>query len=203
MAINNENWSEKFKKGKSGEIAVMQMLDNSGIKYKDMSDNEDFKRIDIDLLLQDYITLEIKTDTTYPYYNNIFLEMENCKPTGVRQGWYYHTMARYILVYGGHGWQDQYLIFDFRKLKELIERKEIGYYKKWYNSEEKEYQSGWIVPIDRLKQYEDIYLMDGQTTEIIDCSLLFDKLKGLKGSENKVSIGIRNSKMELDKDFIF
>jgi len=207
MAKNDINWIDKNSVGYKGEQAVIGMLNDSGIGFKDMRYNTDFQRIDIDFMLDGGITLEVKTDTTYPYYGNILLEQTCYKPTGAKPGWYYKTQTRYIVAYGGEGWKNPYIIYDFRKLKDLVERKEIGYYKKWYSEEEKEYQDGWCIPITDLKKYNDIYLMDGQTTEIIDCSMLYSKLKGLnnlKGCENKMNKNSKlNNEVKLDEDFIF
>ena len=96
-----ENFNHDLERGKAGEALVATALTARGHIVEDVSDNWDYRRIDIDFLLTsatgDTTTLEVKTDDKSELTGNVFIEYSNIHNKSHNyNGWYYYCEADYL-----------------------------------------------------------------------------------------------------------
>jgi hypothetical protein len=142
----------------AGEQELKDWLRGYGYKVKDLSDNPAYWKKDIDLLVNDKYTIEVKWDSLLSTTGNLFIETCADIDKG-KQGWYEFCEADYL----AYGAADMYifLMFDYKKLKQHIEAHKEEYIKKtaadFGKDGIKKYSEGYLVPVDSLSGlYETI-----------------------------------------------
>lgn len=96
-----EDFNKDLARGKVGEALVASALAARGHKVKDLSDDWEYRRIDIDFMLTsaigDTCTLEVKTDDASERTGNVFIEYANTHNKSHNyDGWYYYCRADYL-----------------------------------------------------------------------------------------------------------
>lgn len=135
----------------AGEQELKDWLRGYGYKVKDVSDNPHYWKKDIDLIVNDEMTIEVKWDSRFSDTLNLFIEtcsdIENKK-----QGWYNFCEADYLAY--GSAIDKLFLIFDFDKLKAHIEAHKAEYKKAtaadYGRDGIKKHSEGYLVPVDTL-----------------------------------------------------
>lgn len=99
--MNKDNFKKDVERGKVGEELVAAALAARGHKVDNVSDDWEYRRIDIDLLLTSasgsFTTLEVKTDDASERTGNVFVEYANQNNYNHNyQGWYCYCQATYI-----------------------------------------------------------------------------------------------------------
>lgn len=149
--FNNDN-----KTGKIGEAAVIDALTILGHKVVDVSNDEDYQKLDIDLLLcrnGQTTTLEVKNDVRSNTTGNVYIEtycQENYSRGG--QGWYHYCQARYIAFVQMRKQKAHIILFD--DLVNLIDTHNYNKLDKWDGSAQ-----GYIVPLTHIKQCKSYYCL--------------------------------------------
>ena len=96
-----ENFEKDLARGKAGEALVAAALAARGHTVKDLSDDWNYRRIDIDFMLTSpsgsVATLEVKTDDASERTGNIFIEYSNIHNKSHNYGgWYSYCEADYL-----------------------------------------------------------------------------------------------------------
>jgi hypothetical protein len=135
----------------AGEQELKDWLRGYGYKVKDVSDNPNYWKQDIDLIVNDKITIEVKWDSLLSSTGNLFIELVSDIDKN-KDGWFRFCKADY-LAYGAA--EDKiFLIFKFDELKAHIEAHKDEYktttaadYNKYGIAK---YSKGYLVPVDSL-----------------------------------------------------
>lgn len=142
----------------AGEQELKEWLRGYGYKVKDVSDNPYYWKKDIDLIVNDKYTIEVKWDNKLSETGNLFIEICADVDKGA-EGWYNFCEADYL----AYGAADEYvfLMFDFKKLKKHIEQHKAEYKKATAADYDafgvRKYSEGYLVPVDTLSGlYEEI-----------------------------------------------
>lgn len=135
----------------AGEQELKDWLRGYGYKVKDVSDNPIYWKKDIDLIINDKHTIEVKWDSKLSSTGNLFIE--NCADIDRgTEGWYNFCEADYL----AYGAADEFifLIFDFKKLKAHIEAHKDSYRQATAADYDRygvrKYSRGYLVPVDSL-----------------------------------------------------
>lgn len=137
---------------RAGEWELKKHLRKLGHTVLDVSNEPYFWKKDIDFILDDNYTLEIKWDNVISTTGNLFIEtcsdMDNKK-----QGWFMFCEADYLFY--GDAEKQLFYVFSFSELKQHIEayKKE---YKKRYAADYgrdgvKKWSYGYLVPLESVK----------------------------------------------------
>lgn len=95
--MSNFNNSKKI--GKKGESATINYYTWQGLNVIDVSENKDFQKMDIDLIVDDEY-IEVKTQSSIANNNTITLELEvNYDDFLINQGWFNTTEANKLVFY--------------------------------------------------------------------------------------------------------
>jgi hypothetical protein len=140
----------------SGEHELKTYLRQHGRKVEDVSDNPDYWKKDIDLIVDDMHTVEVKWDSKLYDTGNLFIETLSDTNTKAK-GWYKFCEAD-TLAYGDA--QNKYFyLFDFAALKEHIEAHKDDYKTvvaaDYGKDGIKKYSEGYLVPLDTLSGLYD------------------------------------------------
>ena len=141
-----------LEQGKLTEIKIAKWFENCGFRVEDVSDNDYYKAQDIDLIIygQDNVghTVEIKSDEVMHKTNNLFIEQGMDRTNGWKKGWFYYCKAKIICYHDNVN--DVGQVLDWRKMQEEITQ----YYKsrRFWNSTDRCYGWGWIIPIEDARQ---------------------------------------------------
>lgn len=85
--------------GKKGEEAVKNYYLQKGVKVVDVSNDIEYQKKDIDLLLNGQ-TVEVKVGAKIPQYKEICLEIvSNATPERYKDGWFLTTEAEVVIFY--------------------------------------------------------------------------------------------------------
>lgn len=85
--------------GKTGETAITEYYRSRGVSVVDVSDDKEYQKKDIDLILNGQ-TVEVKTGRNIPRYKEIVVELvSNDSPDFYREGWLYSSEAEIIIYY--------------------------------------------------------------------------------------------------------
>lgn len=111
--------------GKYGEFAVACYLASRNHQVKDVSDDEDFRKIDIDMIVVNAegqkCSIEVKSDKRISDTCNFCIEECNERETGDYKGWYYKCEADFICFYDyttGRGY-----MLDWKQAKPQLKKK--------------------------------------------------------------------------------
>ena len=156
---DNKSFIKAKNKGKKGETAVKEYFINKGYDVIDVSENKEFQKMDIDLIIDgDFV--EVKTQSCINRSNKIVLELETEYYNSLfRKGWLYYTEAN-ILMFHDKENNITYSV-DTDELRKLFDKykdsKEIDYY---YFDEESKISTLVYMPIDliqnQLKSFKTI-----------------------------------------------
>lgn len=99
--MDRDNFNKDLERGKVGEALVANALTARGHLVENVSDDWNYRRIDIDLLLTSATgsttTLEVKTEDASERTGNVFVEYANQNNKSHNyQGWYCFCEAEYI-----------------------------------------------------------------------------------------------------------
>lgn len=111
--------------GKIGEEAVASYMATRNHSVIDVSDDADYRKIDIDLLLTNKqgqkCSVEVKSDKRIGDTCNFCIEECNERETGNYKGWYHYCEADYVCFYDyltGYGY-----VIDWKKARPHIKEK--------------------------------------------------------------------------------
>ena len=95
----NNSFPKMKSKGKKGETAVKDYYLKNGYEVIDVSEDKDFQKMDIDLIIDDNF-VEVKTQSSIAKSKKIALELEtNYYNDLYRKGWFYSTEANFLIFY--------------------------------------------------------------------------------------------------------
>ena len=128
----SKNFIYDKKRGKIGEQKVADFFIQQGCSVIDVSENADFQKLDIDLIVDDEF-VEVKTQSSINKNNKITLELEtNYGDELFVQGWFNYTESN-ILVFYDRVSETAYHI-NTNELKNIYqEYKDRKEYKKYFN----------------------------------------------------------------------
>ena len=148
---NAEKLAELLNPIHAGEYELKTYLREQGHKVQDVSNNPDYWKKDIDLIVDDTHTVEVKWDSKLYDTGNLFVETLS-DTEYKRAGWFKFCEAD-TLAYGD-AVNKYFYLFDFEALKEHIEAHK-GDYKTVVAADYgkdgiKKFSEGYLVPIDTL-----------------------------------------------------
>lgn len=138
---------------KPGEWELKRFLRKQGYNVEDVSSNPGYWYKDIDLIVNDKFTLEVKWDSRIAKTKNLFIE--TCSNIDTKaDGWYLFCQAQYLCY--GDSRNETFYIFDFKKLKAHIEAHKTEYQVKKAPDYSRQGQllkwsEGYIVPLESLQ----------------------------------------------------
>ena len=99
MFNDNISFIKAKQKGKKGETAVIEHYKNNGCDVIDVSEDKEFQKIDVDLIIDgDFV--EVKTQKSLSEREKITLELETEYYNSlIRKGWFYSTEANILIFY--------------------------------------------------------------------------------------------------------
>ena len=140
--------------GKQGEEMVMSALLKRGHMVVDVSDNAEYRKKDIDIIISKNgksATIEIKNDLRSNQTGNVYVELTNENNISrYGEGWFCYCDADYLCFVQAEKKQAHIVFRD-----ELVRNCWNNKYRK-ANSRD---TSGYIVPIWQLKQYSSYYCL--------------------------------------------
>jgi Holliday junction resolvase-like predicted endonuclease len=140
--------------GKRGEMLVSAALSARGHKITDLSDNWEYRRKDIDLLLDNgkqQTTLEIKNDIKSETTGNIFIETYNeYNQSHSKQGWFFYCQACFLCFL-----QEQSKTAHIVSFDDLRQSIKANGYREAITSTTK----GYIVPVEDLKRMPSYFCL--------------------------------------------
>ena len=97
--LNTPDFLKAKQKGKTGETAVIEHYKNNGCNVIDVSEDREFQKIDVDLIIDgDFV--EVKTQKSLSEREKITLELETEYYNSlIKQGWFYSTEANILIFY--------------------------------------------------------------------------------------------------------
>lgn len=146
-----DNFTYCLQVGKETEQKISNYLENRGHNVTNVSDNKEYQRKDIDLLLEHNnrnASLEIKSDSKIHYTNNLFFEDGFDRKTGYYNGWLNYCEANYICFYDEIA--DLGYIVDFKQAKQILPSKARR--KQWYNKTDDCIGYAYLLSLDVAKE---------------------------------------------------
>lgn len=122
---NSRQFLKDLEKGKVREELFMKWCDNRGLKYLDVRDDEDYRAIDVDFLMNDIFSdrynVPIDVKCCDLRAGAIMVEMTSGKYGN--SGWFHHGKAEWYVYTAPLQTADGYLILTLRKkwLQEWID----------------------------------------------------------------------------------
>lgn len=118
------NFEKCLKNGKKTEILIGEFLENKGYTVTDVSDDEYYRKIDVDLLMTDKdgddFKLEIKSDKVMHRTGNAFFEDKMYRKTGTRDGWIHYCKADILCFYNEVN-HTAYML-DWKSIKPILHK---------------------------------------------------------------------------------
>lgn len=151
-----DNFYKDLETGKRGENMVIAALKARKHIITDVSNNWEYRRKDIDLLLENTkhqkTTMEIKNDTASERTGNLFIETYNSNnKSHSYKGWFFYCGAEYICFLQEQSKAAHIVLFD--ELKEQIAAKA-------YRTANSSNASGYLLPLDDLKTCNSYFLLE-------------------------------------------
>ena len=143
---------DQLKKGKYAEWMVKRHLESRGHKIRDVSDNPDYWKVDIDLIITNWetpITLEVKRDDNLFTTGNIFIELGFQKENYYSTGWFNTCKADYIAFYDTV--HKRGLIADLDKLRDCAVN--YGYKKMFWDKCDECWGTALLLNIGKARKY--------------------------------------------------
>lgn len=148
--MNNFIISKNY--GKKGETAVKEYYETIGSDVIDVSEDKDFQKIDVDLIIDGEL-IEVKTQRSINRNDKIVLELEiNYYDNIYRKGWFFTTEANLLIFYDNIN-NAEYRV-KTKELRDLLEKyKHSGYIDFYdYDEEHKTCRLAYI-PISFIKKH--------------------------------------------------
>lgn len=153
-------FNQQLEKGKSGEAIVAAWLQKRGNKVKDVSDDREYQRRDIDLVITnkdgDTLTIEVKTDYKLHKSGNLFFESTYHKDWGDTPGWYDYCEADYIVFFDVI--ENKLYIYNFSLGREYV--RQAAEYKVFFNHDDGCYREAYLLPFGLAKKYDYCRVFD-------------------------------------------
>lgn len=138
--------------GKSLEKDIRDYLTKRGYEVKDVSDDDEYKDIDVDILarskrLNRWIKIEVKNDDRMAETGNFFIEDGMDRSVGYREGWLYKCRADFLFYHdrkAGMGY-----IINWPKMQEdatLFPKR------RFWNRYDNCYGYGYLVNVEKAKE---------------------------------------------------
>lgn len=145
-----------------GEYELKKYLRRQGNEVLDVSENPVYWAQDIDFIVNDMITVEVKWDEVISSTGNLFIEFcaDINKDT---PGWFTYCKADWL--YYGDAVNKKYYIFPFNELKQHIE-KNIDQYKIGTAADRdkrdnvKKWSRGYLVPLNTVEHLYSTLLLE-------------------------------------------
>lgn len=137
-------------KGKKGETAVIEHYKNNGCDVIDVSEDKEFQKIDVDLIIDgDFV--EVKTQKSLAEREKITLEIETEYYNSlIRKGWFHSTEANILIFYDNTN-NIAYSV-DTKELRDYYIKNRHSDLLESHNFEEKHKVSQLVfIPIELLK----------------------------------------------------
>lgn len=149
---SNEFFNQQLQIGKSGEAIVAAWLQKRGNKVKDVSDDKEYQKRDIDLVITNKdgveLTMEVKTDYKLHKSGNLFFESTYHKDWGDTNGWYDYCEADYVVFYDVIG--NKLYIYDFSNGREYV--RQAAEHKLFFNRDDGCYREAYLLPLGLAKK---------------------------------------------------
>lgn len=136
----------------AGEFELKKLFRKLGYKVTDVSNNPNYWKKDIDLIIEDKLGVEVKWDQLIASTGNMFIETVSDTEKN-KDGWFIFCKAD--LLFYGDAANKLYYVFRFSELKQWIEEhKEV--YKvatapDYGKDGVKKYSKGYLVPVESVK----------------------------------------------------
>lgn len=147
-------FKQQLDKGKCGESVVAAFFYNRGNQVKDVSNDTEYQKKDIDFIITNKdgveMTVEVKTDYKLNASGNLFFESTYYKEWGESPGWYDYCMADYIAFYDVIG--NRLYIYDFRNGKDYV--RAAAEYRQFYNRDDMCYRDAYLLPLGLAKKHD-------------------------------------------------
>jgi hypothetical protein len=135
--------------GKIGEQIFKEYLDNKGITYRDVSDDAEYQKIDVDFVVNGHsgdVLVEVKNDTKIAYTGNIFYEsISNVDYNTI--GCFENTKADWIVICSEPN--NTFYIVNAKFLKEYVGKNKNGlrYIARVFGSN----SAGYLIPTSKIR----------------------------------------------------
>lgn len=150
--MSNKNFKKTLQEGKKGEQEIITYFKGRNSSVIDVSDDKEFQKKDIDLLLQNQenqkCSVEIKTDNRMSKTGNFFFEIGNDRETGYYDGWVKYCQADYICFFDNT--KKKGYILDWEKTKAIL--KEKAEYTCFCNRIDNCFTDAYLLPIGTAKR---------------------------------------------------
>lgn len=153
-------FNQQLEKGKSGEAIVAAWLQKRGNQVKDVSDDREYQRRDIDLVVTNKdgatLTIEVKTDYKLHKSGNLFFESTYHKDWGDTPGWYDYCEADYVAFYDVI--ENKLYIYNFSLGREYV--RQAAEHKLFFNRDDGCYREAYLLPLGLAKKYDYCRVFD-------------------------------------------
>lgn len=140
--------------GKQGEKMVMSALKQRGHMVVDVSDNTEYRKKDIDIIISkngQSATIEVKNDLRSNQTGNVYVELTNSNNISRNgDGWFCYCDADYLCFVQAEK-HKAHIVFRDELVRNCWDNK--------YRVANSRDTSGYIVPIWQLKQYRSYYCL--------------------------------------------
>ena len=142
-----DNFKKQNIEGKKGEEDFVKYCKNHNIDIVDVSDDEQYQKIDVDFILNNKFYTELKTDNLIHKTNNFPIELIHHRKTGNKQGWFYYCQAFYVVRYCPI--VNKLYILYFDRCKDILLDKYKNKQRKWWDTDGN-YVTGLLLNVDEL-----------------------------------------------------
>lgn len=147
-----------LEQGKLTEIKIAKYFESNGFTVEDLSDDDFYKDIDVDLMIinsnGNKQTLEVKSDEIMHRTGNIFIEHGMDRKTGWCLGWIKKCKAQ-LLCYHDNVTDVGYIL-DWIKVKNEITQHYNS--TKFWNTTDNCWGWGYLVPIEEAYKHDWIII---------------------------------------------
>lgn len=147
-----KNFVDSLAVGAIGENKVAAHLKSRGHNIKDVTQDREYQKKDIDFLLSNAAgqtcSLEVKYDRNMNKTGNFLFELEKIYDGWESAGWFTYCEADYICFFDAI--EEIGYMFDFHKGKELIPKN--GEYKIFHDRKENNETEVYLLPIGTAKR---------------------------------------------------
>lgn len=158
--MSSNFFNQQLEKGKSGEAIVAAWLQKRGNQVKDVSDDREYQRRDIDLVVTNKdgatLTIEVKTDYKLHKSGNLFFESTYHKDWGDTPGWYDYCEADYVVFYDVI--ENKLYIYNFSLGREYVRR--AAEHKLFFNRDDGCYREAYLLPLGLAKKHDYCRVFD-------------------------------------------
>lgn len=144
---NSNFFFQQLEIGKSGEAVVAAFFESRGNKVRDVSDDREYQKKDIDFVITNKdgveLTVEVKTDYKLNKSGNLFFESTYHKDWGDTPGWYDYCQADFIVFYDVIG--KKLYIYNFSVGRDYV--RQAAEHKLFFNCDDGCYREAYLLPL--------------------------------------------------------